>query len=163
MHTHRVIIGSLWKLQTMNIIMVLRLWVLELRVWVKMLVDARAHVCVCIAINKCMYTQWAWGWRWVKSFMFIRQKKRTAWFLAWQPCFSSLVEKVLWTEAELLNHVGLSVWSYQYRQLHKVRGIKVLGVHCRPGLLQDVPSLLEEGAEGVFHLAKTWERSGRKE
>lgn len=45
--------------------------------------------------------------------------------------------------------------SYLYRQLHKIRHLQVLRVHSRPGLLHDVTSLFEEGAEGVFHLAKT--------
>lgn len=56
----------------------------------------------------------------------------------------------------------VSVWSYQYRKLHKIRDIQVLWVHSRPELLQDVSSLLEEGAQGFCHLAKSWERPRRK-
>lgn len=54
------------------------------------------------------------------------------------------------------------MWPYQDRQLHKVWGLQIPGVHGGPGLLQDVPSLLEDGAVGVSHLAKTWKRPRRK-
>lgn len=54
-----------------------------------------------------------------------------------------------------------SMSSYLYRQLHKIRHLQVLRVHTWPGLLHDITSLFEEGAEGVFHLAKTWEVTKR--
>lgn len=52
--------------------------------------------------------------------------------------------------------VRIRVGSYQYRELHKLRDIQVLWVHCWPLLLQDIPSPLYEVTERVVHLTKTW-------